>query len=78
MQVASLLLVVLPVFAVIALKLFNSLRTMQVQMGIGVVLSRYESPVLFWLLIALQSLALGVLFAITYAVYVLLPGQIMS
>jgi hypothetical protein len=40
MQVTALLSVVAFALALMALKLFNSLRTMQVQMGVGVVLSR--------------------------------------
>ncbi len=47
-------------------KLFNSLRTMKIKMGVGVVLLRYESPSLFWVVIAFQCLAIGALLAIIY------------
>jgi len=78
MQVTSLLSVVAFALALMALKLFDSLRTMQVQMGVGVVLSRYDSPPLFWLVIGLQCLALGALLAMIQAAYFVLPNQIMS
>ena len=78
MQVTSLLSVVAFALALMALKLFNSLRTMQVQMGVGVVLSRYDSPPLFWVVIGLQCLVLGALLAIIHAVCFVLPNQIMS
>jgi hypothetical protein len=78
MQVISLLSVVAFALALMALKLFNSLRTMQVEMGVGVVLSRYDSPPLFWLVIGLQCLAVGALLAIIHAAYFVLPNQIMS
>src|SRR5258706_1645498 len=56
-------------FALMSLKLFNSLRTMQIQMGVGVVLLRYESPLLFWFVIAFQCLVIGALLAIIYSVF---------
>jgi hypothetical protein len=46
---------------------------MQVRMGAGVVISSYENPLLFWLAIALQCLALGALLAMIYAVNFVLP-----
>jgi hypothetical protein len=55
---------VLFALALISLKLFNSLRNMQIQMGVGVVLSRYESPLLFWFVIAFQCSVIGVLLGI--------------
>ncbi|NPU65631.1 hypothetical protein HL667_11550 [Bradyrhizobium sp. 83012] len=78
MQVTSILLVIVLPFAWAVLKLFNSLRTMQVKVGVGLVLSRYDNPRLFWLLVGLQSLAIGVLLAVLYAAYVVLPNQIAS
>ena len=78
MPVTLILFFVMCLFALAALKLFNSLRTMQFQMGVGVVLSRYESPALFWLMIVLQCLAVGVPFGIIYSVFFVLPNQIMS
>jgi hypothetical protein len=65
-------------FAVMALKLFKSLRTMQIRMGVGVVLSVYENALLFWIVVALQCLAVGGLLAIVYVVYFVLPNQVMS
>jgi hypothetical protein len=78
MDVITILFVVVLAFVLMALKLFNSLRTMQVRMGVGVVLSRYENPVLFWIEIALQSLAMGVPFAIIYVTVFVLPNAVMS
>ena len=57
MQVIPIELVVMIAFALIVVKLFNSLRSMQIQMGAGVIVSRDESPLLFWLVIVLQCLA---------------------
>ena len=76
MQVISIVVVVLVAFALMALKLFNSLRTMQIQMGVGVVVSMYESPLLFWLVIALQCLGIGALLAVIYAAYFILPNSV--
>jgi len=47
-------------------------------MGVGVILSMYESPLLFWIVIALQCLALGALLAIIYVACFILPNQVMS
>jgi hypothetical protein len=77
MPVTSILLVVLIAFALVGFKLFNSLRTMQIQLGFGAVLLRYESPLLFWLGIALQCLGLGALFTIIYVVCFVAPYQLM-
>jgi hypothetical protein len=71
----------LPVFLALVLmsgKLFNSLRTMEIQMGMGVVLLRYESPSLFWFVIAFQCLMIGTLLAIIYWPFFILPNQVMS
>ena len=65
-------------FALMSLKLFNDLRTMRIRMGIGVVLLRYEHPLLFWLMIGLECLVIGALLAIIYSVFFVLPYQIMS
>ena len=78
MPVTSILFVVIIAVALLALKLFNSLRTMQIQLGFGAILPSYESPVLFWLAIALQCLGLGALLAIIYCVFFVLPNQVMS
>lgn len=78
MPVTSILFVVIISFALLALKLFNSLRTMHIQLGFGAILPRYEGPVLYWLAIALQCLGLGALLAIIYCVFFVLPNQVMS
>jgi len=78
MQVATMLLPILIAFILMSCKLFNSLRTMKVYMGVGVVLSKYESPSMFWLVIALQCLVIGALLAIIYVPIFILPNQIMS
>ena len=65
--------VVMAAFALMALKLFNSLRTMRIQMGVGVVVWRDESPVLFWLVIVLQCLAIGALLGVMYVTYLYHP-----
>ena len=57
MQVIPIALVVMIAFALIVVKLFNSLRSIQIQMGARVIVSRDESPLLFWLVIVLQCLA---------------------
>lgn len=78
MPVTSILFVVIIAFALLASRLFTSLRTMQIQLGFGAILLRYESPVLFWLAIALQCLGLGTLLAIIYWGFFVLPNQVMS
>jgi hypothetical protein len=74
MSVVTMLLPVAVAFVLMSLKLFNSLRTLQVQMGVGVVLSRDESPLMFWLVIAVQCLVIGALLAIIYAAFFVLPN----
>jgi hypothetical protein len=69
MPVVLILFPVIFAFVLMSWKLFNSLRTTQIQMGVGVVLSRYESPLMFWFVIALQCLVIGALFAIIYSVF---------
>jgi hypothetical protein len=78
MQVISIVFVVTVAFALMALKLFNSLRTMRIQMGVGVIVSRYESPAIFWLVIALQCFAVGALLGIIYVACFILPNSVMS
>jgi len=56
----------------------DRLRSMNIYMGVGMFLSRYESPFLFWLMIAWQCLVLGALFATIYVPIFVLPNQIMS
>jgi len=72
------LLPVLIAFVLMSCKLFNSLRTMKIYMGVGVMLVRYDNPLLFWFVIVLQCLALGALLAIIYVPVFILPNQIMS
>jgi hypothetical protein len=78
MPVVTMLLPVFLAFLLMSCKLFNSLRTMEIQMGVGVVLLRYESPSLFWLVIAFQCLVIGALLAIIYVPFFILPNQVMS
>ena len=78
MQVISIVFVVMVAFALVALKLFNSLRTMQIHMGVGVIVTRYESPLFFWLMIALQCSMLGALLGLIYAACFIFPTSIMS
>ena len=69
MQVLTMLLPVFLAFALMSFKLFNShnsLQKMEIQMGMGVVLLRYESPSLFWFVIAFQCLLIGALLALIY------------
>jgi len=46
---------------------------MQIGMGVGVVISRYENPVLFWMTVALQCLALITVLVITGVVRFVSP-----
>ena len=78
MPVTSMLFVVMIAFALMAFRLFNSLRTMQIQLGFGAILPRYESPRLFWLAIALRCLGLGAFFAVIYVACFVAPDQPMS
>ena len=74
MPVVTMLLPVVAAFVLMSLKLFNSLRTLQIQMGLGIVLSSDESPLMFWFVIAFQCLVIGVLLAIIYAAFFVLPN----
>jgi hypothetical protein len=76
MPVVTMLLPVFLAFVLMSCKLFNSLRTMEIQMG--VVLLRYENPSLFWFVIAFQCLVIGALLAIIYWPIFILPNQVMS
>jgi len=76
MEAKWIFLAILVAFALMSLKLINSLRTMQVRMGVGIILSSYDSPLLFWIVIALQCLAIGALLAIIYVGYFVLPNSV--
>lgn len=78
MPVVTMLLPVFLAFLLMSCKLFNSLRKMEIQMGVGVVLLRYESPSLFWFVIAFQCLVIGALLAVIYVPFFILPSQVMS
>jgi hypothetical protein len=69
MQAIWIVLAVVVAFALASWKLLNSLITMQIRMGVGVILSRYDSPLLFWFVIALQCLGIGALLAVIYLMY---------
>jgi hypothetical protein len=77
MPVVTMLLPVCIAFVLMSCRLFNSLRTMEIQMGMDVVLLRYESPLLFWFVVGFQCLVIGALLAIIYVAFVILPNQIM-
>jgi hypothetical protein len=47
-------------------------------MGVGVIVSKYESPLFCWLVIALQCLAVGALLGIIYVACFILPNSVMS
>jgi hypothetical protein len=76
MQAIWIVLAVVVAFALASWKLLNSLITMQIRMGAGVILSRYDSPWLFWLVIALQCLAIGALLAVLYLMFFVLPYDV--
>jgi hypothetical protein len=78
MPVVMILFPVIVAFALMSFKLFNSLRTMQIRMGVGVVLLRYESPLLFWFVIVFQCLVIGALLAIICSMIFVLPNHVMS
>jgi hypothetical protein len=78
MPVVTMLLPVGLAFVLASCKLFNSLRTMEVQMGVGAVLRRDESPFQYWFVILLQCLVIGALLAIIYWPLFILPNQVMS
>jgi hypothetical protein len=73
MQAIWIALAVVVALALASWKLLNSLNNAKIRMGVGVILSRYDSPWLFWLVIALQCLALGVLLAVLYLMFFVLP-----
>ena len=68
MAVMIILFPAIVLFALMSWTLFNSLRMMEIHMGMGVVLRRYESPLLFWTILAVQCLTIGVLLALIYSV----------
>jgi hypothetical protein len=47
MEIAALFFPIFVVFVFMSCKLFNSLRSMTIYMGVGVMLSKYENPLLF-------------------------------
>ena len=59
-------------------KLFNGLRAMEIRTGVGVVLSRYDDPTLFWAVFALQSAFAGLLVAIIGFITFILPHLTMT
>ena len=78
MPVAALILLSLLPLAWICWKLFNSLRLMEIHMGVGVVLSRYDNPALFWAVIGIQAALIGLLLAVIGYVTLVLPNHVMS
>ena len=78
MPVVEILFVLLLVLALASSKLFNSLRKMEIQMGVGVMLAKYDSPLLFWAVIAVQCLLVSGLLAIILWSIFCLPNHTMS
>jgi len=64
MPAATVLVLLIVALVFVSWKLFNSLRAMEIRKHPGVVVSRYESPTLFWIVIVMQCSAIGVLLAI--------------
>jgi hypothetical protein len=78
MGMILILLVPTIVLALLSFILFGSLRSMEMQVGFGGVLSRWENPLLFWLMVALQISGILVLLAIIYWEIFILPDMVMS
>ena len=78
MPVTLFLILVLLPFAWICWKLFNSLRAMEVGIGVGVVLSGDENPTLFRAVIAVQCGLIVLLLAIIWYVTLVLLNPVMS
>jgi len=75
MELAALFFPIFVVFVFMSFKLFNSLRSMTIYMGIFLTLSKFDNPLLFWIVIALQCLMIGVLLAIMYVPIFVLPNR---
>jgi hypothetical protein len=59
-------------------KLIGSLWAMEIRMGVGVVLYRYENPILFWAVITIQCAFTGLLLAIIGFITLILPHHVVS
>lgn len=60
-------------FALLAFSMFRNLRSMEMHVGLGVILSRWESPLLFWLMIILKFSVLAAVLALIYWTVFILP-----
>ncbi|MGY3606401.1 MULTISPECIES: hypothetical protein [unclassified Bradyrhizobium] len=78
MYAYALFIIVVIGFAWMAGKLLSSLRQMEVRMGVGVVLAKRDNPMLFWSVVSIQSLGVGILLAIICFVIFVLPNKIMT
>jgi hypothetical protein len=78
MPVITPLIILLLPLAWICWKLFDGLRTMEIRMGVGVVLSGYDNPILFWTVFALQCAFAGLLVAIIGFITLVLPHLTMT
>lgn len=63
-------------FGILTWKLLKDLRNRRIEMGAGVVLSGWDNPLLFWIMVALQCGALGGVIAIGYVVYFHFPAEL--
>jgi hypothetical protein len=54
MPIATFPALLIATFVVVSWKLFNGPRAMEIRKHSGVVVSRHESPMLLWIVIALQ------------------------
>ena len=78
MEVIFFVAILLLLLGRICWKLFNGLRAMEIRMGVGVVLSRYENPLLFWAVFALQSAFASLLVAIIGFITLVAPHLTMT
>jgi hypothetical protein len=78
MDAYALSVVVVIGFAWMTGKLFNSLRQIEIRLGVGLVLAKRDNPLLFWSVVGIQCLGVGVLLAIIYYAIFVLPNRTMS
>ncbi|UZE49810.1 hypothetical protein ONR75_03155 [Rhodopseudomonas sp. P2A-2r] len=71
----GILLFLLPVMMllVLAIRLFDTLRSMEYRSALVGWLSRWENPLLFWFAVAMQCLGIFTVLAITYWAFFVLP-----
>lgn len=74
--ILALLFAVMIAPALMTVKLLNSLRAMEIAIGWGAVLRRYENPLLFWTAIGLQCSGIGALLVVIYSGFFILPNHL--